>query len=195
MYISYIDYPVTTLGPGKRIGIWTSGCLKNCKGCMSPLFKDFDEKKKRDVSSILKEIKEYIDNNHVDGITISGGEPFLQDDLFPLVKGVRELGIEDILVYTGFLIDELEDKIDILNLIGVLIDGPYVEELNDDYPLRGSSNQKIYILNSSLKSKYQIYLLGPRSFDVKVENDQIIIIGLLPKDGPQLFEEILKTKK
>jgi anaerobic ribonucleoside-triphosphate reductase activating protein len=32
--VSKAHYPVTVLGPGKRIGIWL-GCRIQCKGCVS----------------------------------------------------------------------------------------------------------------------------------------------------------------
>ena len=73
----------------------------------------------------------------------------------------------------------------------MLIDGPYVDELNDNYPLRGSSNQKIYIIDSSLTERYKKYLTLPRSFELSVSGKDVVIIGLLPKDGEKYLHEIL----
>ena len=131
MLISLIKYPITTLGPGKRVGIWTYGCNKRCSGCMSKHTWEIDLSKGRTVSSIIEEVKHIIEGDTVDGVTVSGGEPFLQEDLNELLKGIKALGINDILVYTGYLIDELKDKMETIKNIGVLIDGPYVDELND----------------------------------------------------------------
>ena len=44
--INNYKYPVTVLGPGKRIVVWTQGCSIRCKGCMSIHTWTFDEKKK-----------------------------------------------------------------------------------------------------------------------------------------------------
>ena len=81
MLIHFIRYPVTTLGPGKRIGIWTQGCKRNCPKCMAGAFQDFDESKEMPFSVIKETILDIIKNNQVDGITISGGEPFEQREL------------------------------------------------------------------------------------------------------------------
>lgn len=191
MLISLIRYPVTTLGPGNRIGIWTSGCSRNCPGCMSSFSKDFDFNKERDIDSIVEEVKTIVERREVDGITISGGEPFAQKDLLQLLIQLRKLNVEDILVYTGFLIEELCSQRDVLKYIDVLVDGPYIEKLNDNKPLRGSSNQRIYIFNKGLEQKYLSYLKLPRKFEIYFENNGITIIGILPKDGYAFINKIL----
>lgn len=181
MMISMIRYPVTTLGPGKRIGIWTAGCHKNCKGCMSGYAREFNRELDRPVYSILEEIRGYIDNEQVDGITISGGEPFDQEDLLELLLGIEDLGIYDVLVYTGYYLKELEGYYSLLKHIGVLIDGPYIEEQNDNRALRGSSNQSVYILDPALEESYNRVLKGPRENVTVIEGDKKITIGLKPK--------------
>jgi anaerobic ribonucleoside-triphosphate reductase activating protein len=179
--ISMIRYPVTTLGPGKRIGIWTAGCHKNCKGCMSGYAKEFNKDLDRPVSSILEEIKSYIDKEQVDGITISGGEPFDQEDLEELLIGIDSLGVCDVLVYTGYCLKELDKHFSLLKYIGVLIDGPYIEELNDNGALRGSSNQTVYIVDSRLKESYNAFLKRPRECVTVIEGNKKITVGLKPK--------------
>ena len=105
----------------------------------------------------------------IDGITITGGEPFLQSgELAELVTYLREQVSEDILVYTGYTYDELQAirnplVTTVLQQIAVLIDGPYVEKLNDNRPLRGSANQQIIILNEQFRSRYDAVSTGRRS--------------------------------
>ena len=73
---------VTTLGPGKRIAIWVNGCNRACPGCISPRLQKFDESTECNIIDILGNY----DLVNIDGITISGGEPFEQiDDLYDLV--------------------------------------------------------------------------------------------------------------
>ena len=192
MMISFIKYPVTTLGPGKRIGIWTAGCKKNCKNCMSKVNHEFDEKLQQSIDDIIHIIKNYQKNNIVDGITISGGEPFLQNDLKELILKIKELGINDILIYTGFLLSEIINHDEILKNISVLVDGPYIDELNDNLPLRGSSNQNVYILNNKYEKIYLEYLKKPREFELNIDNQKVMIIGMLPKNGKTYIDEIMK---
>ena len=186
MEIGFIYYPVNTLGPGKRIGIWTQGCFRHCNNCMSHELRKIDHTKNRDIPSIIKEIKEIIENHQVDGVTISGGEPFMQDDLIDLLEGLSDLGIEDIILYTGYKLEELsEEKREVLAYLSVIIDGEYIDELNDNKPLRGSSNQRIFIINQKYKDCYNDYLKGPRSFEYIPQDGFLRIIGMYPKGYKQ----------
>ena len=156
MYIARILYPVEVLGPGKRIGIWFCGCPRRCVGCSNPELWEFDKKYLTSLDTVKKLISTITDSYPVDGFTITGGDLLYQyDDLIKLIYFLRTIN-EDILVYTGYTIDELEDK----NLEGlaVLIDGQYIESRNNNSLLRGSDNQKIYVLNEKYVTLYEDYL-------------------------------------
>ena len=157
MYIARILYPVEVLGPGNRIGIWFCGCPRRCKGCSNPELWEFQERYKVDFSVVKKLIQQICEQNPVDGFTLTGGDPLYQyEDFRLLVDFLSEIN-EDILVYTGCKMEELQDKN--LERIAVLIDGEYIEERNNGAVLRGSDNQQIYILNENLRKKYENYLL------------------------------------
>ena len=59
MYIAVIINNVdNALGPNNRLCIWTQGCLKNCKNCMSPEFRTFNSNKNIDIiKMVLNELK------------------------------------------------------------------------------------------------------------------------------------------
>ena len=143
---------------------------------------EYDEDTDKSIESIMDLVRYYSDKYEVDGITVSGGEPFDQTELNDLLSCLKNDGYDDILVYTGYYLEELSEYKEALENISVLIDGPYVEELNDDLPLRGSSNQHIYIFDSKLADKYSEYLQMPRSFDVDFDNGIMTVIGLLPSE-------------
>lgn len=148
MKIGRIFYPVKVLGYGKRVGIWTCGCNKNCYKCMSPELKDMSNAVEYSVDRIIEFISGI--SGKIDGITISGGEPFLQpDELALLIAELNNMGIKDIIIYTGYSYEYLcslgKKEHYILNNISVLIDGEFVDELNDGLGIRGSVNQNIYI--------------------------------------------------
>ena len=177
MYIARILYPVEVLGPGKRIGIWFCGCQHHCKGCSNPELWDFQDRYLTDIKTVVDIVKKIADENRVDGFTISGGDPFFQkDDLKSLLRQLSQIN-DDIIVYTGYLKEELSEN-DLVN-ITVLIDGKYVEELNDGSILRGSSNQRIYILQDKYKEKYDKYLSTEKN---RIQNftasDGIISVGI-----------------
>ena len=66
--IARINYPVTTLGPGNRVGIWTTGCDRNCPGCISPELQPFDERRQLSPCEIVGIIKSV--PGVIDGCTI-----------------------------------------------------------------------------------------------------------------------------
>ena len=110
--------------------------------------------------------------------TLNGCRP--SEQLQHLLKMLRPIS-DDVLVYTGFEIEELTEKQ--LENISVLIDGMYVEDLNDNSLLRGSSNQRIHILNKKYQSKYETYLNSETN---KIQNfttnDGIVSVGIHKPD-------------
>ena len=74
MFVRHICFPITTLGPGKRLGIWVSGCSKACVGCMSEELKNREESDRISLESLQRMITGYA--GRIEGVTISGGEPF-----------------------------------------------------------------------------------------------------------------------
>lgn len=156
MYIARILYPVEVLGPGKRVGIWFCGCPRRCKGCSNPELWEFQERYRTSPETIFKLVQDIAEDNPIDGFTVTGGDPMYQpkelQQLLWLLKNISD----DIIVYTGYHKDELEPYM--LANISVLIDGEYIEELNDNSLLRGSSNQNIIILDEKKKGMYEYYL-------------------------------------
>jgi len=87
-----------------------------------------------------------------DGVTILGGEPFLQPGgLLALMRSLEQRD-QHITLYTGYTLDDLVSRNDqtisqILELTDILIDGPFVKELSDNAgEYRGSTNQRIIFL-------------------------------------------------
>ena len=188
MNVARILYPVRVLGPGERVGLWLCGCNRGCKGCSNPELWQQKPEFEITTDNLLRLIHKISDAHPVDGFTISGGEPFDQaQDLSELVKEISVIS-DDILIYSGYKLEELRSRNDtsteyILNNAAVLIDGAYMEELNDNSLLRGSSNQKIHILNSQYSVLYQKYLSETHN---QIQNfttaDGIVSVGIHKKD-------------
>lgn len=192
MLVERIVSGVTTLGPGKRIAIWVNGCNRACPGCISPRLQKFDESTECNIIDILGNY----DLVNIDGITISGGEPFEQiDDLYDLVCFLNEKNIEDILIYSGYTYSDLlamnSYKVtSILEKISVLIDGPYLQELNyNDDNLKGSKNQNIIILNKKYEEDYKTYNKNKRDMQVFELGNKIVGVGIPDK---KFISEFLK---
>lgn len=155
MYVARILYPVEVLGPGKRIGIWFCGCPHRCKGCSNPELWELQERYYTTPERMFHLIQHLAKEHPIDGFTITGGDPMFQaKDLIQLIKLLHTI-TDDILVYTGYRMEELSQQQ--LMRISVLIDGKYIESRNTNCLLRGSDNQKIYILNKQLEPKYRAY--------------------------------------
>jgi len=177
MYVARVLYPVEVLGPGKRVGIWFCGCPRRCKGCSNPELWEFQEKYKTTPETVFEMIKTVSKEHVIDGFTITGGDPFYQsEDLKKLLDMLKVIS-DDIIVYTGYNREEI--KPDELKNISVLIDGEYIEELNDNSLLRGSSNQVVHILDRTKSEKYRTYFITESN---KVQNfftsDGVVSVGI-----------------
>lgn len=120
MYVARVLYPVEVLGPGKRVGIWFCGCPRRCKGCSNPELWEFQNRYYTSPQLVCDLIKQIAQDHPIDGFTITGGDPLYQaDDLQQLITLLKNIS-DDILVYTGYSIEELDMKQ--LEGVSVLID-------------------------------------------------------------------------
>lgn len=191
--LSRIFYPVTTLGPGQRIGIWFQGCSIRCPGCISA---DTWSQKESDVT--VEEVMSKIDHllADTDGVTISGGEPFEQfAALGMLLRGIRQKLSpgKDILVYSGYTISELAGRMmQIEGLIDALISGPYVADALQTRPLMGSDNQELHLLTTLGRTNFEQFLRGREGtddkFDLLMDDDGTAWMAGIPKRGD--FEKL-----
>ncbi len=159
-----LSYPVTALGPGKRLALWVAGCGKRCPGCISPEMQSPDSGKKLEVETLLSHISRL--PMELEGLTISGGEPFDQPEaIVELLEGIRSRFPQwNIILYSGYTLPTLRKGHravqKILKLIDVLIDGPFRRENPSIHPLTGSGNQHLRYLT-------------PRGKDLKSNMDKI----------------------
>ena len=180
MYIDRILYPITALGPGKRIALWVSGCNRHCKKCANPELWERQEYQKITLEKLVKAINSVIGHG-IDGITISGGEPF--DQAAELCEFIDKLPEQiNVLVFSGYRYAELllkEETRELLSRIDVLIDGEYIDELNDNNSaLIGSVNQHIWYLNKDAQPEYEKYLAEGRKIQNFVYDYETISVGI-----------------
>jgi len=189
MQIDRILYPILTLGPGERLVIWTIGCSKHCYKCANPELWYNNPDKDMNVSELTSIIKQAVNNRTIDGVTITGGDPFEQikelNSLLPLLKEITD----DVLVYTGYTIDEAKSIIPrpewetMAMYTSVLIDGVYRDELNDNNcALRGSTNQNIIFFDKTKKELYSKYMNQGRKVQNVFYNEKMISVGIHNKD-------------
>jgi anaerobic ribonucleoside-triphosphate reductase activating protein len=133
-------------GPGFRYVVFVQGCHFRCPGCHNSQLQIFDGGRPITVDEILDAIR---DNPLLDGLTLSGGDPFTQaESCAVLAEEVRALGLS-VFTYTGYTFEALwlaENPVwrRLITATDVLVDGPFMrEQRNIDLRFRGSSNQRL----------------------------------------------------
>ncbi len=173
-YIDLVCHPLSTLGPYTRVGIWFQGCDIGCHDCIATFTWKQTDEKLMTINDLVYKIKEY----GVHRLTISGGEPFNQPDaLYDLLVKSKK-NFDDILVYSGYEYEYLQKNFsNILDLIDVLVDGPFINTLYTNKIYKGSKNQKMYIFNNNLINDYGQYMVKKKGKLqlYQIENDTYIL--------------------
>lgn len=135
-------------GPGTRFVVWFQGCSLGCPGCFNPDTHVSGARALHTVDDLVAQI--LAQGDAIEGITLSGGEPFEQPDAaLALVSAVRARTGLSILIFSGYTIEEIRELPQgpaILAHIDVLVDGRYQARQRLGRGLRGSANQRIHLL-------------------------------------------------
>lgn len=188
--ISHIEKSTRLLGPYERFVIWVRGCCFSCAGCLAAEM-NRGEGSAADLCSLAEEIVK----SDAEGVTISGGEPFLQAaslrELLLLVKAKRDIGV---IIYSGFCLQELQKRpeaVALLELTDLLIDGKYVRELDDGRAFVGSSNQKLHYLTPRYrKSAKEYYARKNRVAEIKFSPGRVALVGVPSAGVLKVWEEV-----
>jgi len=196
-------------GPGIRYTIFVQGCLSNCKGCHNPQTHSLTDGEDVRIKDIYDDI---LSSKLVNGVTFSGGEPFLQ------AKSLACLGYFlkkkfNLISYSGYDIFDIWKRMKYdayvalyLNQLDIVIEGPYVDELRTlELKFRGSKNQRVVLVKESLKQGKVIFdnnifelnkmrnlsmLLDRESITLEENSDTIIdIINNIQDNGLLSTEE------
>ncbi|MBP2328005.1 anaerobic ribonucleoside-triphosphate reductase activating protein [Kibdelosporangium banguiense] len=199
--LSRIHHPVTALGPGRRIGIWTQGCTIACPGCVSRDTWPADQETEVAVAAVLDWCGT-VDPAGVAGVTISGGEPSEQPAaLSELVAGLagfqREYGW-DLLCYTGVEENEFADRCpEVYRSLDALVTGPYRAGEPTDLVWRGSANQRLIPLSELGHSRYDEWVSAETSapaIQVQVADERIWLIGVPGRSAMSKVERMLADR-
>ena len=137
-------------GPGFRTSIYCAGCRHKCPGCHNPQSWDFNGGRWMSTDELMK----IIVADPFANVTFTGGDPMYQCDGFAeLARAIHQQTNKDIWCYTGFSFESLITRAqrELLELLDVLVDGPFVEKLRDpDLLFRGSSNQRLIDVQKTL---------------------------------------------
>jgi len=143
------------------------------------------------LAQLVPIVTKLIKQQSISAITISGGEPLEQADELLLL--IREVGntCEDILLYTGYTLAQVRKLLspksfaDLQRYVSVLIDGRYVDGLNDNKsPLIGSTNQQIHYFNQNMREQYEYYMrrTGRQVQNIHYEG-KLVSVGIHNKES------------
>ncbi len=182
--LARIHYPITVLGPGRRVGIWFQGCDIGCAGCMSRDTWDPTAGHLTDVKQVCDITLAARDDENLEGVTISGGEPFQQPEaLHQLCSTLRHRWPDvDVLVYSGYSMSRLRRlHSDILDVVDAVVSEPFVAGRPTEAPWRGSSNQELAVLTPQARARYEAHQTSTR-LQVTVDEEGVWVAGI-PRRG------------
>lgn len=186
------------LGPYERSSIWVHGCCFSCEGCIGKHYKHGNY-----IESSPEELAQwFLQDKEISHLTLSGGEPMLQaESLNSMIREIRKHRDTGVIVYTGFTYEALKDKSredksirTFLDCIDILIDGPYIEKLDNNRPYVGSANQNIILLTDRYNDVYKDYYYGAkgRRVELNFQNDKTILVGIPGKEQREMWLRIKK---
>lgn len=159
--VHLLHFPVRTLGPGTRAGLWCQGCGIRCPGCITPETWEFLPENAVPVETLAERIENLFPHSAMAGedrrLTISGGEPFDQAEaLLALLNLLNERGIRDILIYSGYRLENLRARCpDLPDLAAALVDGPFERGRPTGATWKGSDNQRLHIFRPEFEARYR----------------------------------------
>jgi len=187
IFVSRVHFPITSLGFGRRVGIWFQGCSIRCPGCVSA-----DTWPKNQGRTTCEALQETIEPwlRDADGLTVSGGEPFEQPDaLEKLLRFIRGTCRGDVLIYSGQSWEVLASEIDrYCGLIDVLVTDPFDASAGQSLALRGSDNQRMIVMTDLGRERYTALLEArtdpnTRTLDLIVDEEGNAWFAGIPRLG------------
>jgi len=150
--MKWLSWPVTALGPGRRVALWVAGCSLGCPGCITPELQPAGSGRELPVGRIAERVLGIAEE--LDGITLTGGEPFeqagaLAELLDILLAERREWSV---LAYSGYPLRHLSrmgsESAALLARTDILVAGPYAGGRPIEHRLAGSGNQQVQALSA-----------------------------------------------
>jgi anaerobic ribonucleoside-triphosphate reductase activating protein len=203
VFLALLHFPVYTLGPGTRVGLWLQGCTRRCPGCAAPETWDFLPEKAVPLEDLVRRIGAFFAGPAgPDGLTISGGEPF--DQPGALKELLQRLGtqdapkVEDVLIYSGYRVETLLERHPEFfadpPLTAALVDGSFEKGNVTDVAWKGSENQGLTIWKKEFSQRYQEWAKRPTRRLQRVKDGGTWFLLGIPRqeDVPRLKDPYMK---
>lgn len=182
--IHLLHFPVRTLGPGVRVGLWVQGCSLHCPHCLTPESWPFLPEQGIPVEELAETLAYFFapdGGERAEGVTLSGGEPFDQPEaLFELLKYLNRKGIRDILLYSGYTRERLLGQYpDLPNWAASLVDGQFNQQSPTSATWKGSENQTLTLWRSEFEEQYRLWTeIRARKLQLVQTNERRFLVGI-----------------
>jgi len=169
-------------GPGKRFALWFQGCPLRCPGCCNPEYLPFAGGEQHTIDEIIDAIAESREQNHIEGITLLGGEPFAHAEAASALATAAHALDLSVMTFTGYTIEHLRElpEAAVANLIAhtdILVDGPYMREQPDtSRRWIGSTNQRIHFLTPRYRADDPCWQ-ERNTLEIRVSRGQVMVNG------------------
>lgn len=190
--VASMDSHCQSLGPGTRVVVWLQGCCFRCPGCIAPEMLAFRGGVPTPVEALAEQI---IMLNGIDGVTFSGGEPFMQAPaLANLIDQIRARRDLSFMSYSGFTLNEIQARgeqgqLDLLSRLDLLVDGRFRRDDHATLLWRGSQNQQIHFLSERHADLRNSVNESAVSLDLTINEDgSFHWAGISPKGFRQAIE-------
>ncbi|WP_342252525.1 4Fe-4S single cluster domain-containing protein [Spiroplasma endosymbiont of Amphibalanus improvisus] len=178
-------------GPGTRFVLWTQGCVINCKGCCNQSMIPLINKNIVLVKELFAKILEAKNEFKIEGITVFGGEPFIQPRAMEELFDLCQKNNLTVIAFSGFYYEDLLRKYpNVIKNLDVLVDGPFmIDKLDKKRRLVGSTNQRVFYLTDKYKnSEYFEANEIEVEIDLDIQDSNVLING----DGAHIFKDNYK---
>lgn len=184
--IGRLQQHCSVLGPGMRAVVWFQGCSLSCTGCIAAEMNSAPPS----LTTTPEQLAAWcLSIEGIDGLTLSGGDPIDQplDALANFLEAVRGATPLGVMLYTGRTLAQLRASSDpsmprVLAATDILIDGPYVEALNNGIGWRGSTNQTVHRLGQRSHGAERVET-EPRRLELSIDAAGTVGIAGLPQRG------------
>ncbi len=177
MNVAKIVHNSRIYGPGARTVIWFQGCSIRCEGCINPDLIPFIKREEISVKNLVKKVEN-------PGVTLLGGEPLDQDDIYNLLIEFKKNNI-GVVLFTGYEwadLTELQQSA-VSETCQFAVLGPFDKNrVNPSLYLRGSENQEIRIFDKNIMINEEV-----ESYEIVIDNS-IEIRGRISKDIFDIIE-------
>lgn len=192
------------LGPvgEKFVTVWTHGCCRNCLGCIAEGWNRTEDPRLTVSPDILAEML-LMEYGTLDGVVLSGGEPFLWAAALSEMITCLDESVENrigVMIYTGYSYDELkmlakkdDDVAALLARSDIIVDGSYIKSLDNGETFRGSSNQRLIFLTDRY-SEGDIVRDAKRSVTLEINCDETSMSGIPSEADKSIWNSIINSK-